>query len=151
MYVYHATSPQRIEAAKLRPRWRSVATRLGMMLLIAVSCRANIVQAHPISLTDALVLVSPKVANVQITIFLEDLYLFHGLRPNDRDLLELKVLREGAELHRKFLMDRFIIRDAEGEPIRMIVQRPAVIVFKPRLKRRRARGPIMDRGTCDPR
>ncbi len=88
--------------------------QVGLLLLVSWQWSSPPLQAHPISVTEGLVRVSREQTDVRITVFLEDLYLFHDLAPNERDFLPLDAIRRGADLHRKFLMKRFLVRDAAG-------------------------------------
>ena len=75
---------------------------------------AKTLAAHPISITRASVYLTRESADVRIEVFLEDLYLFHQLKPNREDFLDLSVIRQGIELHEQFLAQRFEITDVEG-------------------------------------
>lgn len=70
--------------------------------------------AHPISITRASVYLTRESADLRIEVFLEDLYLFHQLKPNREDFLDLSVIRQGIELHEQFLAQRFEITDVQG-------------------------------------
>lgn len=70
--------------------------------------------AHPVSVTRTLVYVTRDRVDVTIEVFLEDLYLFHQLRPNESDFLDTATIQRGIELHRTFVASRFVIQDAEG-------------------------------------
>ncbi|WP_144996244.1 hypothetical protein [Polystyrenella longa] len=74
--------------------------------------------AHPISLTNAYIRVFPDKVSAKIEIFVEDLYLFHDLKPNDQDLLEPDTLRKGIELHKEFLAKHFQILDKDGNQLK---------------------------------
>ena len=63
---------------------------------------AKTLAAHPISITRASVYLTRESADVRIEVFLEDLYLFHQLKPNREDFLDLSVIRQGIELHEQF-------------------------------------------------
>ncbi|MEZ6045305.1 MAG: hypothetical protein R3C11_06925 [Planctomycetaceae bacterium] len=73
--------------------------------------------AHPISLTNAYVRVYQDKISAKVEIFVEDLYLFHDLKPNDKDLLSPETIREGMELHKEFLLKHFQILDKEGQAL----------------------------------
>ena len=76
---------------------------------------ASPVAAHPISVTQSFVYVTRDKVTVHIDVFVEDLFLFHNLKPNDQDFLEPDVIEGGIGKHEQFLLDRFAIRDAGGE------------------------------------
>ncbi|MEM6474112.1 MAG: hypothetical protein AAF802_31470, partial [Planctomycetota bacterium] len=71
--------------------------------------------AHPVSVTQTYAYVTRESLDVSMEVFLEDLFLFHDLKPNDQDFLEPDVLQAGVEKHRQFLLDRFRVRDLSGE------------------------------------
>ncbi|MCH7729292.1 MAG: hypothetical protein IH991_22860, partial [Planctomycetes bacterium] len=73
--------------------------------------------AHPVSLTRSFVHVTQQKITVKIEVFLEDLILFHNLKPSDQDFLEPDVIQVGIEKHKQFLLERFVIRDFAGERI----------------------------------
>ncbi len=72
-------------------------------------------QRHPISLTEATVYVQPTRISVALDVFVEDLYLFHNLEPDENNFLRPQDIRTGVELHEQFLLDRFVLRDLRGE------------------------------------
>lgn len=88
--------------------------RLFVFALLAFGLTLG-ASAHPISVTDCFLRVGREQADAQITIFLEDLYFFQNLAPDERDFLSLDAIQEGAERHRQFLLERFVLRDAKGE------------------------------------
>ncbi|MHC4402123.1 MAG: hypothetical protein ACYTG0_20825 [Planctomycetota bacterium] len=98
---------------------RSIAWWILIVALGACcsTCGAESSAAHPVSVTRAYVYVSPEHATASIQVFVEDLFLFHDLKPNDRDFLEPDVIRRGIELHEQFVARRFVVRDVAGEPV----------------------------------
>jgi len=83
-------------------------------LLIACITSTNACAAHPVSVTRTLVYVTRARVNVTVEVFLEDLVLFHNLKPDATDSLDAPTIRSGIELHRDFVATRFVIQDAEG-------------------------------------
>jgi len=83
--------------------------------------------AHPISVTRTLAQVSPEEVTVSIEGFLEDLYLFHDLKPNEQDILEPDEIKRGLELHKDFIARKFQIRDSAGEPLKLLGVRLAAL------------------------
>ena len=75
------------------------------------------VAAHPISVTNTYVYVTREQVTAKIDVFVEDLFLFHDLKPNDQDFLEPDVVLEGVEKHKAFLLERFLIRDIAGHDL----------------------------------
>lgn len=83
--------------------------------------------AHPISITYTIAFVSQDQVTVNIEGFLEDLYLFHDLKLDDEDLLAREEIEKGAELHKEFIAEKFIIRDSTGSPLKLQEIRLAAI------------------------
>ena len=73
---------------------------------------------HPVSVTQAYAYVTRDAIDVKLEVFLEDLFLFHNLKPNDQDFLEPDIIQQGIELHKDFLLEKFVIRDLAGERLR---------------------------------
>lgn len=69
---------------------------------------------HPVSVTETAAFVTRDKVSVRISVFVEDLFLFHNLKPNAQDFLEPTVIRSGIDKHKQFLLDRFVIRDVDG-------------------------------------
>jgi len=91
----------------------------GVVFVLATCFAASSIvsAAHPVSLTRTSVYVTEERAAASIEVFLEDLFLFHDLKPNDRDFLEPDAIRRGIELHKRFVAERFMIRDVAGERV----------------------------------
>jgi hypothetical protein len=89
---------------------RRIAVSLCLLLLLATQAAA-----HPISVTQSFVYVTRDKVTVHIDVFVEDLFLFHNLKPNDQDFLEPDVIEDGIGKHEQFLLDRFAIRNVGGE------------------------------------
>lgn len=92
----------------------SATLSFGMLATIMIFVTSPI-HAHPVSVTRAAIYLTREQANVRIDVFLEDLYLFHQLQPNDKDYLSISDIEHGIKQHEKFLGDRFEITDAEGK------------------------------------
>lgn len=90
---------------------------LQTLLYILFCGSSDAVAAHPVSVSRTLVYVSRENATATIELFLEDVYLFHNLQPNDSNFLSRKELNRGIDLHRSFVAERFIVRDATGNVI----------------------------------
>lgn len=90
----------------------------GLILLLCTVasrvCEATGV-AHPISITEVQMFVTRSKAILRVQMFAEDLILFQGLEPNDQDRLIPEDLKRGLEDHKKFLLDKISLRDANGE------------------------------------
>ena len=98
--------------SNLKQCWRPVQC---VMILLAL-CSAAIANsaAHPVSVTRTFAYVTREQVTAKIEVFLEDLFLFHNLKPNDQDFLEPDVINKGMERHKQFLLKRFVIRDLSG-------------------------------------
>ncbi len=93
----------------------------GVLLASAAEASEKSWQRHPISLTEATVYVQQTRISVAIDVFVEDLYLFHNLEPDENNYLLPDDLRTGVELHEQFLLDRFTLRDLRGERLEGVV------------------------------
>ena len=94
---------------------RTVAILRSVVLMFLVSRSPSCAfAAHPVSVTRTLVYVAHDRVDVTIEVFLEDLYLFHNLKPNETDYLDAATIRRGMDLHREFVATRFLIQNAEG-------------------------------------
>ena len=100
----------------------SPALALPLLWLVAIAACCSLIASdaqsdHPVSVTRAYVYVSRDQATAKLEVFLEDLFLFHNLKPNDQDFLAPDVIQRGIELHQRFIAERFLIRDVSGEPL----------------------------------
>ena len=74
-------------------------------------------EAHPISLSWANVFVTRERITVRLEIFAEDLFLFHGMSPNEDNYLDSDDLAHAVEKHKQFLLKYFLILNINGEPL----------------------------------
>jgi hypothetical protein len=100
-----------------------ISRRLGARATIAAMLSAGLALAccpvsaaanHPVSVTETAAFVTRDKISVRISVFVEDLFLFHNLKPNAQDFLEPDVIRSGIGKHEQFLLERFVIRDVNG-------------------------------------
>jgi len=75
--------------------------------------------AHPISVTYTEAFVSRDQVTVGIEGFLEDLYLFHDLKTSSKGILKPEEIMRGVDLHQRFIAEKFQIRDASGEQLKL--------------------------------
>lgn len=75
------------------------------------------VNAHPISLSSALVELGANRIRVEMQIMLEDLVLYHSLPANGEMLYAVADLQMAAQKHRQFVTDHFSIFDVDGNRI----------------------------------
>lgn len=85
----------------------------SVLLIASAPCHA----AHPVSISRTLVVVEQEEVTATIELFLEDLYLFHGLEPDASGMLSREELDRGLSLHQSFVAERFVIRDADGRVV----------------------------------
>ncbi|MEQ9411746.1 MAG: hypothetical protein RIK87_28785 [Fuerstiella sp.] len=91
---------------------------LAATMVLVCLIPAPLAAAHPISVTEAQVFVARNSARVRVSLFAEDLFLFHNLQPDDMDVLHEQELQRGLKEHRQFLLDKVTLRDARGEAFR---------------------------------
>lgn len=72
---------------------------------------------HPISIVEAHIFVTRTKAVARLQMFAEDLVLFQGLEPDNEDRIPADDLRRGLEDHKEFFLRKFILRDADGNPV----------------------------------
>ena len=93
-------------------RWR-------LPLAFIVTCAIPLAAAaHPVSISRSLVYLTREQATAKIEVFLEDLFLFHNLKPNSADFLDAETIRKGIELHKKFVAERFTMQGVDGQPLK---------------------------------
>ena len=86
--------------------------------LLVFSCgTASFGGGHPISITQVSAYVQREKVTLAIDLFLEDLLLFHDLRPTSENRLEPAEIARGIERHKRFLLERVQVLDAEGQPL----------------------------------
>ncbi|MEZ6105615.1 MAG: hypothetical protein R3B96_05730 [Pirellulaceae bacterium] len=74
---------------------------------------------HPISKMTGSAYVSRDRISMRLRFFAEDLYLFHEtVEPDEQDRVSPGMLREALEEHRQFLLDRILVLDADGRPLK---------------------------------
>ncbi len=121
--------------------WAALPPILGLLLvswiviallpaLLGAAC-GEFERRHPISLTEATVYVQQTRISVAIEVFVEDLYLFHNLEPDEENFLLPDDIRAGADLHEQFLLDRFTLRDLRGERLEGVVEEVSELEIPP--------------------
>ncbi|HBE68533.1 MAG TPA: hypothetical protein DDW52_10335 [Planctomycetaceae bacterium] len=96
---------------------RIFAQSMFLCLMATSSITGRLAAKHPVSVTKTSVYVARESIDVGIEVFLEDLLLFHDLKPNDQDFLELDIIRSGIAEHEQFLLEKFLLRDVAGETL----------------------------------
>lgn len=89
--------------------------RLNTIAIFTTVCLSTVpLSAHPISLTDAVINVTPKKVDVEIRILVEDLVLYQNMALKEVDRYAYRDLIEAAKKHQRFVLDGLTIRDASG-------------------------------------
>ncbi|MFM7058079.1 MAG: hypothetical protein ACKO2P_14265, partial [Planctomycetota bacterium] len=101
-----------------RPASAAEPSRLAPAPESSAGTTAPTVARHPISITEAAMFVTKTRAKTRIQMFAEDLVLFQGLEPDEQDRLRPDDLRQGLEDHKAFLLEKFTLRNAAGEPLK---------------------------------
>ncbi|MCA8988014.1 MAG: hypothetical protein KDA78_10255, partial [Planctomycetaceae bacterium] len=99
------------------PLVRLLALLLSVLVLTGSPELIKTSQAHPISISDLYVEMQPDHLEIRIEVYLEDLYLFHDLNLEADNTLSLDSIKQGIELHKSFLQERFLILDQDGARI----------------------------------
>lgn len=96
-----------------------------LVLIGCVGLLPRLLAAHPISISECDLQIGPAKATATITIFLEDLYLFHDLQLSAANYLSAAEIRRGLKQHQQFMAERFIVCDAAGRRLQP-VDKPSV-------------------------
>jgi hypothetical protein len=88
------------------------------MLASFVGVLATRVDAHPISLTDAVINVTEKMVDVQLRVLAEDLVLYQNVSLNEGDKYSRKALIEAANKHQSFVLAGLVLRDEKGNRLK---------------------------------
>lgn len=100
------------KANRGRPPWLVIA-----LFNVALLWSGSPTAAHPVSVSRVLVYVDADQLSTQVQVFLEDLYLFHQLKTDERNYLSRETIEKGIEAHQRFVAERFQILDADGFPM----------------------------------
>lgn len=79
-------------------------------------------RAHPVSMSWAELRVEELALTGRVEILVEDLYLFHDLRPDRKDQLPLEIVNRAAGRHAGFLARYLTLRDLKGETLPLEVE-----------------------------
>jgi len=80
-------------------------------------------RAHPISLTTARVEVSEQSVLVELDVMLEDLVLFHQLKPEEGAQYSAEALLAASKLHQDFLLKHLVLLDGMGRSLPGTIER----------------------------
>jgi len=89
---------------------------------LAWLCFLAVGQAHPVSLSSAVVDVDERQVRVELQIMLEDLVLYHRLVADGELNYSAGDLKAAADKHQKFVLDYFSILDSHGNRLVGTVQ-----------------------------
>ncbi|MEQ8636587.1 hypothetical protein [Gimesia maris] len=73
--------------------------------------------AHPISDSQENVYVKRDKVLISMQIFVEDLYFFQKLEPDEENIVSQAKIKKAIEQHKQFLLDRLLVRDINGEKL----------------------------------
>ncbi|WP_417386973.1 hypothetical protein [Gimesia sp.] len=71
--------------------------------------------AHPISVSQENVYVKRDKVLISMQIYVEDLYFFQKLEPDEQNIVSQAKIKKAIEQHKQFLLDRLQVRDINGE------------------------------------
>ncbi len=100
----------------LQNRLEKKTVTTGLIVFVFLLC-ASFVQAHPISLSKAEVDVLKDKVTIRLSILCEDLFLFHGLEPDDQNRLRPDDISTAIEKHKSFLLKYVSVLDKDGRSI----------------------------------
>lgn len=98
-------------------RWLFLLLLWGFFIEPASHRTVESREIHPFSQVTGTFYVSKQRISARLTIFVEDLYLFHEMEPDNEDRLYKAELEPARLDHQKFLLDRVQILDADGKPL----------------------------------
>lgn len=73
---------------------------------------------HPISIVNAVAFVTRQSVLIRAEVLAEDMTLFHSIEPDENEVYSKADLLWAMNEHKQFLMDRLIVRDADGVQIK---------------------------------
>ena len=89
--------------------------RIGPFSLLLSYLICAGVHAHPISISDTVIDVTPTEVKVRLRLMLEDLVYYYSLEANDQFKYPDAGFRKAARDHEKFLLERFEVRAEDGK------------------------------------
>src|SRR5262245_47029991 len=97
---------------------RTICLALSTSICVLILLPPPACGAHPVSMTETTIYVQREKVTATIAVFVEDLYLFQRLKPNQNNRLEPADIEKAKEEHGQFLLQRFVVRNAAGEALR---------------------------------
>ena len=95
--------------------FRSVTLLLAAIAIASSSVFAAATENHPLSIVEADIYVAKKKLVMRLKCFAEDLELLQGVEPYEDGKYDNTELKEGTKDHAKYLLEKIIILDADGE------------------------------------
>jgi hypothetical protein len=86
----------------------------SLLITLFLSNQVAAIYPHPVSISSALVELSPQRVRVELQIMLEDLVLYHNLAADGEMNYSISDLTAAAQKHRQFVKDYFSILDVDG-------------------------------------
>jgi hypothetical protein len=86
----------------------------SLLITLFLSNQVAAIYPHPVSISSALVELSPQRVRVELQIMLEDLVLYHNLAADGEMNYSISDLTAAAHKHRQFVKDYFSILDVDG-------------------------------------
>ncbi|MCH9656988.1 MAG: hypothetical protein K0U89_24365 [Planctomycetes bacterium] len=83
-----------------------------------MSCFPASSEAHPISVSQENVYVTRDKVVISMQIYVEDLYFFQKLEPDEENIISAAKIKKAIEKHKQFLLDRLLVRDINGEKLK---------------------------------
>ncbi len=90
---------------------------LACMVWLAGICFPAASEAHPISVSQENVYVTRDKVVVSMQIYVEDLYFFQKLEPDQENIISAEKIKKAIEQHKQYLLVRLLVRDINGEKV----------------------------------
>lgn len=113
--------PENSPCLPVHDRQRIGTVRLLLLLwitLLAGIFSPGTAGAHPISVSQENVYVTRDKVVISMQIYVEDLYFFQKLEPDDENIVSEEKIKKAIEKHKQFLLDRLLVRDVNGERLK---------------------------------
>ncbi|HIL68488.1 MAG TPA: hypothetical protein EYG38_01370, partial [Verrucomicrobia bacterium] len=105
------------------PRFGLQQTAEWLMILMVFAFGPVRSGAHPISMSTTLANIQTNRVSIEMGILIEDLVLYHELKPGENFLISASDLKSAAETHQEFLLKYFMIRDLDGHLLKGTVDK----------------------------
>ena len=105
--------PERLPGSKNR----FLSCLLFCLALLICGLLPETSHAHPISDSQENVYVTRDKVLISMQIYVEDLYFFQKLEPDEENIVSQAKIKKAIEQHKQFLLDRLLVRDINGEKL----------------------------------